>query len=181
VTAALAKVCGIQHPIIADVRGHAGYLVGVRAATSSGGAADCLAQVPGQPTDPDLRDVEISGELPAAVSTPSAEHPLIVLAAKSPEGNDVHQHNVTWVSGRVDPSVASLTVATTTGTVTPTIAEGRFAAWWPGNDGDTAVVRAYDKDGRLLATVDQLNCDSDGRLSPRMTAPDGSDTGGCQP
>ena len=137
--------------------------------------------MPGQPADPDLRDVEFSLEMPAVVSTPSTEHPLVALAAMSPYGNNVHKHDVMWVSGRVDPSVASLTVATAAGRVTPTVADGRFAAWWPGNDGDTAVVRAYDHGGRLLATVDQLNCDSDGRFSPRMTAPDGTRTGGCGP
>ena len=125
--------------------------------------------------------MELSGQPSAVVSTPSSEYPLVVLAAKSPEGNDVHQHNVTWASGLVGPSVARVQVATAAGSVTATLTDGRFAAWWPGNDGDTAVVRAYDAAGVLLATVDQLSCDSDGRFSPRMTAPDGTRTGGCLP
>lgn len=56
-----------------------------------------------------------------------------------------------WARGLVDPAVARVEVRTGSGVVTA----GRFAAWWPGNDGDVDLVRAYAADGSLLATADQ--------------------------
>ena len=184
VTAALAKACGIGTPLIADVRGRAGYVVGVPLPGSTGSALnsaaiDCLTNVPGEPADADLRDSWFSGQQPPAVTTATPADPLVVLSAKAPEGNNVHQHDVTWVSGVVDGSVASVRISTSSGLVTATVSGGRFAAWWPGNDGDIDVVRAYAAGGTLLSSVDGLNCFPGGVFSPKVQLPGQLPTGGC--
>lgn len=184
VTAALAKACGIGTPLIADVRGRAGYVVGTPlpgsvAAALHGNPIDCLSNVPGEKADPDLRDSWVSAQQPAAVATAAPANPLVVLSAKSPEGNAVHRHDVTWVSGVVDRSVASVRISTSSGLVTATVAGGRFAAWWPGNDGDIDVVRAYAVNGTLLSTVTELSCYPGGLFSPKVQLPGEQPTGGC--
>jgi hypothetical protein len=99
------------------------------------------------------------GPGPAALTpTASPDRPIVVIDAKSPEGNQINGDELVWVWGRVDPSIATVVVSTPTAAYTPTIADGLFAAWWPGNNGDQTVVRGFDANGDEVAFVDQLNC-----------------------
>jgi hypothetical protein len=175
-TAHLGPICGAQAPLIVDRRGHSAYAV-----YSDGTAwTDCLATIPGNTPDKGLPDGWLShGLLSSVVITkPAADHPLVVLSAKAPEGNSTKQAPVTWVSGRIASTVARVSISTSQGTVIPSVRDGVFAAWWPGNDSDTAVIRAYDGSGKLVTTVDELNCGG-ARLAPRIQVPGQAAVGGC--
>ncbi|PZS26654.1 MAG: hypothetical protein DLM58_20340 [Pseudonocardiales bacterium] len=174
--ARLDAACGAQAPIIVDRRGHSAYAV-----YSDGSArTDCLATIPGLSPDKGLADTWLTyGSLrTVAITEPTRAHPLVVLSVKAPEGNSVKQAPVTWVSGRFAPAVARITISTSRGIVIPSVHDGIFAAWWPGSDSDTAVVRGYDSSGRLLSTVDELNCGG-AQLAPRIQTPGHAPVGGC--
>jgi hypothetical protein len=79
---------------------------------------------------------------------------------------------MTWVWGRIDPSIAAVTITTPSARYTATIHDGMFAASWPGNDGDRTVVTGFDAAGNEVAFTDQLNC-----AAPEQVAtPDGLHT-----
>ena len=119
-------------------------------------------------------------DLPGGAASPTPGHPLQVLSVKAPEGNGVHPgQKVTWVGGRVDGSVARVEVETSDGTLEATVAHGYFAAWWPGNDGDTAVVLARDGHGRQLARADDPTCVRAGGPAPRLRVTGHKPVGGC--
>jgi hypothetical protein len=164
----------LERPVVVDRRGHSAFAV----YDNGSGTTDCLMTVPGETPDKGLPAGWISSQGVAPVA-PSAQLPLVVQSAKSREGNSVHGSAVTWVSGRVDQSVADVTVDTVNGTVRASVHDGWFAAWWPGNDGDTAVVHAYSTSGALLETADELSCADDSRPDPRVQLPDRVTTGGC--
>jgi hypothetical protein len=93
----------------------------------------------------------------------SPVRPIVVVDALSPEGTDgptnaIDGSEVTWVWGRIDPSIATVIISTRSGRYIPTITNGLFAAWWRGNNGDETIVRGYDASGTEVAFVDQLNC-----------------------
>lgn len=115
----------------------------------------------------------------AVESAAGPGEPLVVLSAKAPDGNSVLGHPITWVSGRVSPAVAHVDVATAAGTVEATVHGGAYAAWWPGNDGATATVRAYDNQEHLLSTINELNCAKRAPIDPRIHVTGKTATGGC--
>lgn len=88
----------------------------------------------------------------------SPQWPITVIDAKVPDGNDINGDEMTWVWGRIDPSIATITITTPTGAYTPTLHNGLFAASWPGNNGDRTVVHGFDTSGAETAFTDQLNC-----------------------
>jgi hypothetical protein len=169
-----------SRPLLVDRRGHTAYSVYALHGTWIG----CLATVPGESPDKGLGPGYVDFVLadPNVSTVPSAADPLVVLDAKSPEGSAPQkQATVTYVSGRVSADVARVTVETNRGLIEASLAGGVFAAWWPGNDGDTAVVRAYDSRGALLTTVDELSCTAvDGRNSPRVSTVGFAPVGGCR-
>lgn len=119
----------------------------------------------------------------------SSQWPIAVIDAKAPEGNDISGDEMTWVWGRVDPSIASVTITTATVRLAATVHDGLFAAVWKGNDGDRAVVRGFDAGGVEIAFSDQLNCAAlepvqtvDGPrtpLTPRLVVHGTYVAGGC--
>lgn len=117
-------------------------------------------------------------EVGTAPAKPGSQ-PLTIASAKAPEGGPGRPHalKATWVSGWVGPTVTRVRIHTSQGQVDTTVTNGVFAAWWPGNDGDTAVVSAYDRSGALLARADELTC-ADG---PRIRVVGEPSTGGCKP
>lgn len=178
-----ALVVGGAHParlgrlVLIDRRGHTAYAVFNNGTTWS----TCITTIPGLTPDKGLPN-SYRVHVPIADAVESAagpNEPLVVLSAKAPEGNSVLGHPITWVSGRVSRAVARVTVATAAGTVEATMHGGVYAAWWPGNDGDTATVRAYDSYGHLLSTIDELNCAKRAPLDPRIHVTGLSATGGC--
>ena len=114
--------------------------------------------------------------LPGAASI---AEPIVVIGAKAPDGNMIDGNEVTWVWGRVDPSVTSVVVSAPSGTFLATVEHGLFAAWWPGNDGDRTVVRALDATGREIAFADQLSCGDETGAHPRLVVGGTYVTGGC--
>jgi hypothetical protein len=112
---------------------------------------------------------------------PSSADPLVLLNVDTPSGNALDKPQQAYVSGRVDASVSTVRVATSHGLVEATVRNGVFAAWWPGNDIETAEVTAYDANGRELAKADQLTCAemTDGRLNIRTARPGQPTTPGC--
>jgi hypothetical protein len=96
------------------------------------------------------------------------------MSAKSPMGNMVERFDVTWVSGRIDPTATRVVITTPTASIVPTVKNGVFAAWWPGNDGDLTTITAYGADGTVLAVADGLNCPS-----PRLHIAGHAAIGGC--
>jgi hypothetical protein len=164
----------LGRPVIVDRRGHSAYAVYANRSETT----DCLMTVPGETPDKGLPSGWVSHQS-VGRAAPSVQLPLLVLSAKAPEGNSVHGLPVTWVSGRIDRSVATVTVDTSDRTVEATVRDGWFAAWWPGNDGDTAVVHAYSTKGALLETADDLNCVAGARLDPRVQLPQRAPAGGC--
>lgn len=92
------------------------------------------------------------------VPATSLARPIAVIDAKPPAPSANHDTQVVWVWGRVDTSIATIVVSTPTANYTPTITDGLFATWWPGNDGDQAIVRGFDANGVEIASADQLNC-----------------------
>jgi hypothetical protein len=183
-TSAMAAVDGscrtYGRPLLVDRRGHTAYSVYAH----DGAWIGCIGVVPGQTPDKGLGPgyVDFGPVDRSVVTAPSTADPLVVLDAKSPEGSAPQkQATVTYVSGRLSSGVARVTVETNRGLIEASVADGVFAAWWPGNDGDTAVVRAYDSSGRLLSTVDELDCTAvDGRNSPRIATAGFAPTGGCR-
>jgi hypothetical protein len=175
-TARLGSVCGGRHPLIVDRRGHSAYAV----YNDGPDWTDCLATVPGLPADKGLPKAWLShGSLTAvAVAEPDTAHPAVVVSVKAPEGDLGDRAPVAWVSGRITPAVTRITIQTADGTVIPTIHDGTFAAWWPGNDNDQTVIRGYDNTGGLLTTIDQLNCGGP-KIAPRIQTPGQPTTGGC--
>jgi hypothetical protein len=160
-------------PAIVDRRGHSAHVV-----FHSGDLwVDCLATIPGLTPDKGLPDTWVSlSSTDAGAAPPDAANPVQVASVKSPEGNDVKRAPASWISGRVAPTVARVTITTSHGPVEATVHDRLFAAWWPGNDADTDVIHAYDSSGHLIATVDQLTCDGPG---PRTHLPGHPATGGC--
>jgi hypothetical protein len=91
--------------------------------------------------------------------------PIVVVGASGqmgidgPEGSKaIDGREVSWVWGRVDPTIASVIVTTRTARYAPTITNGLFAVWWRGNNSDQTVVRGFDAAGNEVAFVDQVNC-----------------------
>jgi hypothetical protein len=170
--------CSDSGPVIVDRRGNSAYAV-----YSNGTSwTDCLQTIPGQPHDKGLPEGwTSSGELSSVeLGDPSATEPLTLLSAKAPEGNSGNRSPVTWVSGRYSAAVARITIATSDGTVIPTTRDGVYAAWWPGNDGATDVVRAYDQAGDLISSIDEWNCGTPAYpLTPRIQATGQAPVGGC--
>ena len=172
-----AQPANLGRVVLIDRRGSTAYAVFTDGRTWS----DCVATIPGLTPDKGLpnsyrhygsiADVEDSATGP--------DQPMVVLSAKAPEGNNVLGHPITWVSGRVSAAVARVDVATSTGTVVATMGDGAFSAWWPGNDGATAAVRAYDKNGHLLSTITGLNCAQRALLDPRIQVTGQRPAGGC--
>ena len=163
-----------DNPLVVDVRGHDAYGI----ALDGDQIVDCMTTVPGESNDGLPKGVDgwvnptdLRGGSPTTM--PTANNPLTLLSVKSPAGNMVDRYNVTWVAGRIAPLVARVAVTTPTGSIVPSISDGVFAAWWPGNDGDQTTVIAYDSDGHVLAVADELTCPS-----PRMHVGDRT-TGGC--
>ncbi|MGB8860036.1 MAG: hypothetical protein WCC60_12305 [Ilumatobacteraceae bacterium] len=120
--------------------------------------------------------------------TPSADYPAVVIGVKAPNGNaaasaagTVDGHEATWLSGLALPEVAKITITTAIGTVEATLENGVFAAWWPGNDGDSAVVHVYDATGDEILTIDKFNCSTGTQFdwvpAYQYTQPDGLSTG----
>lgn len=179
--AALSRACrhrgGVEGlPVKAvDLRGDGAYLV----LSGAGRWVDCLAtrrhsEPGGWTNDPNWL---VFNAMPAR----PAPGPLAILSAKVPEAGARRFQKVTWVSGRVAATVARVRVQTSRGRIDATVTGGLFAAWWPGNDADSAVVRAYDRAGALVAQADQLTCaDAKGQLSARIRVPGHPDTGGCR-
>ena len=172
-----AQPANLGRVVVIDRRGSTAYVVLTNGTTWT----DCVATIPGLTPDKGLpnsyrhygpiADVENSATGP--------NQPMVVLSAKTPEGNNVLGHPITWVSGRVSAAVARVDVATSSGTVVATMRDGVFAAWWPGNDGATAAVRAYDKNGHLLSTITGLNCAKRTLVDPRIQVTGQRPTGGC--
>jgi hypothetical protein len=99
----------------------------------------------------------------ALVSDVSPTRPIVVIDANPQKGTDgptnqIDGSEVTWVWGRIDPSIATVIVSTRSGRYIPTITNGMFAAWWRGNNGDETIVRGFDANGTEVGFVDQLNC-----------------------
>jgi hypothetical protein len=95
----------------------------------------------------------------------SPSRPIVVVGASGQKGIDgpdgskvIKGSEVTWVWGRIDPSIASVIVTTRSAQYVPTITNGLFAAWWRGNNSDQTVVRGFDAAGNEVAFVDQVNC-----------------------
>ena len=154
-SAALAQ-CAADLPDVTGVVDSrtGGMLVGVLAGDVS---RTCLLAKDGSAVS------NVGPTLPGGTATPllaetSATRPISVIDAKAPDGNMIDGNEMTWVWGRVDPSIARIVVSTPAGTYTPTITDGVFAAWWPGNDGDRTVVHGYDLNESEIAFVDQLSC-----------------------
>lgn len=182
--AGLAAACrqpAAAVPVILDPRGNSVYALYARA----GSIEDCLTTIPGQHPDRGLPDSWLTTGLlsDVAVTRPDPAHPVVVLSAKSPEGNNPrHRPEVGWVSGRVAPGVARVRVQTSGGIVDASVRNGYFAAWWPGNDGDTAMLTGFDAAGSTVGSVDELSCTdiATQRFSPRYRTPGYPPTGGCQ-
>lgn len=120
---------------------------------------------------------------------PTPEQPVSVIGSKAPEGNQINGDEVVWVWGRVDPSVTYIEISSSTARYVPTIENGLYAAWWPGNDGDQTVVRWFDATGNELGFIDQLNCSTAGPtvaggglvtpMTPRLVVGGTYVRGGC--
>jgi hypothetical protein len=155
---------------VADSRPE-GLLVGQ---ISGGGWATCVfpsnvstSVSPNGRTTP----VALAGEV-------SPTRPIVVIDANPQKGTDgptnqIDGSEVTWVWGRIDPSITTVIISTRSGRYIPTITNGLFAAWWRGNNGSETIVRGFDADGVEVAFVDQLNCYAaapvqinDGRYTP---------------
>lgn len=167
-------------PAILDARGNSVYAV---FDTTDGGRVDCLTTLPGHSTDRDLRGgswISYSNPTRAMRIAPGPAEPIVLLSAKAPEGNAVHDGRVIWVSGRVSSGITRVTVQTSGGLVQATVRDGMFAAWWPGNDSDTASIVGYDATGHAVSTVSDLACDdAAGQLNPRVTTTGYPPHGGC--
>jgi hypothetical protein len=170
------------HAVIVDRRGHTQYAVYVDVATRQW--TGCVNTVPGETPDRGLGParVDVNRLQHLAVTAVSAATPLAVVDAKAPEASAAQKRAaVTYVTGRAASEVARVTVDTDRGTIVASLADGYFAAWWPGNDGDTDAVHAYDSSGALLSTVDELTCTSiTGLFSPRVSTVGYPPTGGCR-
>jgi hypothetical protein len=95
----------------------------------------------------------------------SPSRPIVVVDASGQKGIDgpdgskaIDGREVTWVWGRIDPTITSVIVTTRTAQYVPTITNGVFAVWWRGNNSDQTVVRGFDAAGNEVAFVDQVNC-----------------------
>ena len=143
-----------------------------------------IAKVDSGPTS------QLSGPSSLIPATSSAR-PIAVIDAKPPAPSANHDPRIVWVWGRVDTSIATIVVSTPTANYTPTITDGLFATWWPGNDGDQTVVRGFDANGVEIASADQLNCAPSGpvvvpgyglftAMHPRLVVNGSYVEGGCR-
>jgi hypothetical protein len=168
-----------QAPAILDARGNSVYAV---FDTSGGGQVDCLTTLPGHSPDRGLPSggwITHGSLSTAARTTPSPAEPVVLLSVKAPEGNAVHNGRFTWVSGRVSSNITRVTVQTSGGLVQATVRDGMFAAWWPGNDSDTARIVGYDTTAQAVSTVSELTCGI-ATINPRVTTIGYPPQGGCR-
>jgi hypothetical protein len=171
----IEAACGQSRaPAILDARGNSVYAV---FGTSGGDRVDCLTTLPGHRTDRGLRGAWITHST-AMPTTPGPAEPIVLLSVKVPEGNAVHDGRFIWVSGRVSPGITRVTVQTSGGPVRATVRDGMFAAWWPGNDSDTASIVGYDTAGRAVSTLSDLTCGAT-TINPRVTTTGHPPQGGC--
>lgn len=152
---AVASACHAAHPVSMDRRGANVYLL----SEDTSSWTSCVATLPHH-ADEGLGTTYVSTEAKRAVNTtlPSAAEPLTVIAVKAPEGNHVkgEPQPLSYVSGRAAPQVGRVVISSSKGSITATLRDGYYSAWWPGNDTDTAVVRAYGADGHLVSQVGEL-------------------------
>ncbi|WP_422116408.1 hypothetical protein [Brachybacterium sp. UNK5269] len=118
-------------PVLQERRGDTTLVL---ASDGAGGELLCTATlVPGQEPIGGMTSVE---DTTAALPTPDSAAVVMVETTFSDAAvqNGWQAHGRTAVTGHVGPEVTGLVLATRAGPVQASLAEGRFAAWWPIED-----------------------------------------------